>query len=223
MAFKSKNIVLISSVILVFLLGVTGVSHAVLSMSEIQYLFAQGKGKSWKNATPEERKDFIRDVQGREEFQEGPFKGKKEEIKKGPDIIDMSTVGKSRKMKAPYDVRSSFEAETGNEWNDATEEEQKLYWKTYKAEEKRLKKEERRHAKKQRTEEKKKEREYRQKKRKINREKKVRNREERLKRQELRRKRVAQKREAKKKKREWETFRQKMKESHKKSTKRKRK
>jgi len=200
MAFRPQNGILISSLILVFLLSVTGVSHAVLSMNEVQYLFEQEKGLLWKEATSQEKKDFIRDVQGREEFQEGPFKEKKRELKERSGTVEMSTVSEKRKKKAPYEVRSSFEAETGIEWSDATEEEQEDFWREYKIEEKKLREKEKLYLKKQKLLEKKRKTALQLKKQEIKLKRKLRDQEEKLRRAEIKRKRVEDKRKAEEKK-----------------------
>ena len=215
MAFKFYHRILVCSLILVFLLSMTGVSHAVLSMNEVQYLFEREKGQLWKDATSEERRDFVRDVRGREEFQEGELKGKKKELKAGSGIDKRFTALEDIKEKAPYQVRSGFEIETGIEWDDATEKEQNAFWKKYKFEEKKQKQEEKLYSRKKRNEERQRKREVNLKKRQRAREKKLRDQEEKVRRKKIRRKREADKKIAEKKKREWEAFRQSFRDRHK--------
>lgn len=216
MVFKFQYGILISSLILTFLLGATGVSHAVLSMNEVQYLFAQEKGQSWKDATSQEKKAFIRDVRGREEYQEGQFKEKKK--KRGSFQGDeTSTALEKRKKKAPYKVRTSFKNKTGTKWDDATEEEQKIFWQEYKNEEKRLKQEEKLYRQEQKRLEQQRKAEFKQKKQEMKRKKQLKDQEEKAKRAEIKRKRAEERRRAETKKREWEAFRQEMKDKHERS------
>ena len=217
MVFKAQNTVLIFSLILFFSLGAVGVSHAVLSMNEVQYLFEQEKGQLWKEATAQEKKDFIRDIRGREEFQEGQFKGKKKKPNEDAGIVDMTTISENKKERAPYEVRSSFEAQTGIEWGDATEIEQRDFWKEYKLEEKKLKQEKKLYTREQKRLEKQRNRELNLKKKEIRLKKKLREREEALKSAELKRKRKEEKRKAKEKEQEWELFRQEFKDKRERS------
>ena len=215
MVFKSQNGVLIGSLILVFLLGMAGVSHAGLNMNEVQYLFEKENGLSWEDATSEERKTFIRDVNGREEYQEGQFNGRKEEVEERTEDVKKSTVFDGRKKITPFDVRASFEVETGREWDDATEEEQKVFWREFKIDEKKLKQDEKAYLKKKELEEQQQRRDYKLKKQALKLKKKQRAQKEKLRRQEIRRKRIFNKQEAKEVKRRWEEFRQKLQDKHK--------
>ncbi|MBN1869015.1 MAG: hypothetical protein JW847_00340 [Candidatus Omnitrophica bacterium] len=148
MALKWQNGALISGMVFIFLTGAVEISHAVLSMDEVQVIFEQEKGYLWQEATSEERKVFIRDIQGREEYNQGEFKEKKKEVEAGVNLVEMSAGLQGREEKAPYEVRASYEAETGIEWSNATEEEQEDYWKKYDKNEKKRKKEEQLYLKK---------------------------------------------------------------------------
>ena len=215
MVLKSQNGVLIGSLILVFLLGMAGVSHAGLNMNEIRYLFEKEKGLSWEDATSEERKAFIRDISGREEYQEGQFKDQTKEVEEIPDDVDKPAVFDRREDIAPFRVRTSFEVETGREWDDATEEEKTVFWKEFKADEKKLKRDERLYSEKRKLKEQQQRRDYKLKKKELKLQKRQKVQEEKLRREKIRRKRISDKQEMKKKKREWEEFRRNLQEKHK--------
>lgn len=216
MVFKSQNGVLIGSLILVFLLGMAGVSHAGLNMNEVQYLFEKAKGLSWEDASSEERKAFIRDVSGREEYQEGQFKDQTKEVEEIPDDVDKPAVFDGREDIAPFRVRTSFKAETGKKWDDATEEEKTVFWRKFKVDEKKLKQDERLYSEKRKLEEQQQRRDYKLKKQELKFQKKQKAQEEKLRRTEIKRKRISDKQEAKEKKRKWEEFRRNLQEKHKK-------
>lgn len=131
MVLKLQNTILIVSLIFIFLLEVAGVSHASLSMKEVQYLFEKERGSLWEEATSKQQKDFLRDILGGGEYQEGKFKHKKRKSNESSGSTSLANISKRKEVMAPHNVRSKFEFETGIDWEDATEKEQKEYWKNY--------------------------------------------------------------------------------------------
>ena len=155
---------------LIFLLSLSRTSYAALSMEEVRYRFEQEKGTSWDDAAPEEQKSFIRNLESKQQ--------------EGPEVFDASAL-QDREEKAPYEVRYSYESQTGMDWDSATDEEQKNYLKKYEKKEKQRKKKEELFLKKIKREEEKREKEYLDKKKEIERQEKKKRREEEKKRREI--------------------------------------
>ena len=132
--------ILISVLIMLFLGWFTVPSYAALSMDEIRYLFEKETGAQWDEATSVEKKDFLNDIKGRDEFQkEVEYKGKREGQEAVSDTIEDSILSDQEEEKAPYNVRESFEKARGMAWEAATEEQQKRYWNNYNIKEQRAK------------------------------------------------------------------------------------
>lgn len=212
MVIRLQKGTLIFGFLLVFLLGTIGFSHAVLNMNEVHYLFEQEKGHSWKDATSKERRNFIRDVQGRGESQEGQLK--KKESDESPDILGMTSIVEERKSKEKFEVRSSFEVDTGIEWDDATEKEQEDYVKRYKKEQTRIERKEKVRSKKEEREEKMRTRKFELKKKQLERREKMRKRKEALEHRAKIRKLKSDKKKDEETKRRWEMFRRNLQKAH---------
>ena len=129
---KRSNLSLILSFIFFFVFGSIGISHAILSMDEVRFLFQKELGKPWGEGTAEERKAFIDNVRGREEFQDGKFKDLLQEREDEAQEGERTNIFDGREKVTSFEVRTSFETETGIAWEDATEEEQRDYQKQYK-------------------------------------------------------------------------------------------
>jgi hypothetical protein len=135
-------------------------SHGALNMDEIRSLYEKEKSGLWEQATPEEKKDFLTDVQGREEFQEViEYKGKSEKRDVAPQAVEGRMLFEQKEEKAPFDVRESFWKKTGTQWENADEKEQAEFWREYKIEEKRKEIDEKNYLREKQLEEKKRKRE----------------------------------------------------------------
>ncbi|HQP10106.1 MAG TPA: hypothetical protein PKV41_01830 [Candidatus Omnitrophota bacterium] len=128
-------------------------SYGSPGMEEIKYLFEKEKGVQWEAASSEEKKAFIRDVQGRKEFQETvEYEGETQKNDEPPKTLGSSILSGEKKEKAPFHIRTAFEQQRGIDWEDAPEQEQESFWEKFvkreenekAAEEKRLKEEKRR-------------------------------------------------------------------------------
>ncbi len=149
MGFKNTLSIFLA---LFFLVSISGVSNAALNMDEIRYLFEKENSKQWEVASSAERRDFIRDVQGREEYKEEvEYKGKverkspvkKREIVEDSRMVEGVFLSEEKEEKAPYSVRKRFESEKGLKWKDASKKNQEAFWKKFvKKEEGREKREE---------------------------------------------------------------------------------
>ena len=116
--------------------GFNGTGYAALSMDEVRYLYEKETGRLWSNATPEEMRVFLADIQGREELKEVvEYKGKSKVDIKEPIAVEATTLSEQQKEKAPFHVRESYEQQTGQRWEDATEKEQDNFWKGFRRQE----------------------------------------------------------------------------------------
>src|SRR3989338_6034372 len=105
-----------------------------LPMREIQSQYKEKTGKTWEDATAEEKRVFLNILDPDKDQNSAVYK-KKDQLK---ELKDLSKV----KERAPYYIRYNFEKKTGMNWEDATEKEQEKFQKDYETLMKKIQREE---------------------------------------------------------------------------------
>ena len=118
---KSASLIILSSV--AFWLITSTVYAGPFSMEEVRSQYQQETGKDWEGASADEKKEFLDILEIRKKANNSSFekKGRLEELKDAGQ----------QKERAQYNVRQSFENETGISWDDATEEQQERFQTKY--------------------------------------------------------------------------------------------
>lgn len=193
MTYRFFKYAFIHMLLFLFLFGRAGVSYAILSMDEVRRLFAEETGAQWESVTAGERRDFLR------------------KIRKTSTVAGRTGFWEERKPegKTPFDIRMSFEKETGIEWEDAAEKEQEEFQKKYKRLEKERKRKERERLKAEQRREKERARAKRLEEQRIERAKREKERKERMKHKELEEKRKEEARKMREAKRKLDELRRK--------------
>jgi hypothetical protein len=132
------QIIIIVMVAFMFLADIATATVDAMSMAQLESLFQQETGRQWQEVDAIQKKDFLRKMKKQEKRKE-PLDGKQRQFSKTKNKqykAGSSPVEQTKKT-GSFAVRTSYENRTGLSWEDATEDEQKQFFRQYETESRR--------------------------------------------------------------------------------------